>query len=136
MCPNKYWSRSQHSKLVVECLRYDTSGRPLNIVTLCLCVWKCLQMGSKHLQSGRPLQRCILECPNMYCLSSQGSKVVAARMRCDRSGRPLDIASATCNAPKWATDTSRAVDRSRGAFLSVLTCTMQVLKAQMWSLQA
>ena len=62
--------------------------------------------------------------------------MVAARMRCDTSGRPLDIASATCNAPKWATDTSRAVDRSRGAFLSVLTCTVQVLKAQMWLLQA
>ena len=34
----------------------------------------------------------------MYCLSSQGSKVVAACMRCDTSGRPLNVVSVCGNA--------------------------------------
>ena len=93
MCPNKYWTRSQHSKLVVECLRYDTSGRPLDIVSVDLCVWNCPQMGSKHLQSGQPLQRYIQECPSMYCSSPQGPKLLAACLRYDMSGRPLDSVS-------------------------------------------
>ena len=136
MCPNKYWSRSQHSKLVVECLRYDTSGRPLDIVSLRLCVWKCPQMGSKHLQSGRPLQRYIHECPSMYCSSPQGLKLVAARLRYDTSGRPLDGISVSGNAPEWAHNTSRAVYRSRDTSMSVLACIVQVLKAPNWLLHA
>ena len=136
MCPNKYWSRSQHSKLVVECLRYDTSGRPLDIVSLHLCVWKCPQMGSKHLQSGQPLQRYIQKCPSMYCSSPQGPKLLAACLRYGTSSRPLSSVSVSGNAPKWAEEAFRAVNHSGGAFMNVLACTVQVLKAQMGLRQA
>ena len=89
-CLSMYCSSPQGLKLVAACLRYDTSGRPLDTVSVCLCVWKCPQMGSQQLQSGRPLQRYIYECPSMYCSSPQGSKLVAACLRYDTSGRPLN----------------------------------------------
>ena len=129
VCPTKYCSSYQGLKLLAAHLRYDPSGRPLDSVSVHLCVWKCLQMDSKGLQSGRPLQRCIHKCPSMYCSSPQGSKLVAARLRYDTNGRPLDIISVSRNAPEWAEGGFGAVDRSRGAFLSVLPCVIQVLKA-------
>ena len=136
MCPTKYCSSFQGLKLLAGCLRYDMSGRPLDIVSVRLYVWKCPQMGSKHLQSGRPLQRYIHECPNMYCSSPQGLKLVAACLRYDTSGRPLDGISVSGNASEWTRKAFRAVDRSRGAFISVLACTVQVLKAPNWLLHA
>ena len=96
-----YCLSSQGFKLLAACLRYDMSGRPLDTVSVFLCVWKCPRMGSQHLQSGQPLQRYIHECPSMYCSSPQGSKLVAARLRYDTSGQPLDGIPVSGNAPKW-----------------------------------
>ena len=53
----------------------------------------------------------------------------------DRSTSSL-CTSVSGNAPKWAQDTSRAVGRFRGTFMSVLACIVQVLKAPNWLLHA
>ena len=47
----------------------------------------------------------------------------------DTSGRLLDSVSVSSNALKWAEGGFGAVYRSRGAFISVLQCVVQVLKA-------
>ena len=99
-CPIKYCSSYQGLKLLAARLRYNTSGRPLDSISVRLCVQKCPQMDSKSLQSGQPLQRYLCVYPTMYCSSYQGLTLVAARLRCDVSGQPLDSASVSGNAPK------------------------------------
>ena len=59
----------------------------------------------------------------------QGLKPIAACMRYDMRGRPLDSISVSGNAPKWAEEAFRAVNHSGGAFMNVLACTVQVSKA-------
>ena len=59
----------------------------------------------------------------------QGLKPIAACMRYDMHGRPLDSISVSGNAPEWAEEGFRAVDRSGDAFLGVSACIVQVLKA-------